>query len=32
VDARGSRLASGIYFLRLDTAGVRASRPFVIAR
>ncbi len=32
VDARGSRLASGIYFLRLDASGVRASRPFVVAR
>jgi len=29
--ARGSRLASGIYFLRLDAPGVRASRPFVVA-
>jgi hypothetical protein len=32
VDARGARLASGIYFLRLDAPFGRASRPFVIAR
>lgn len=31
-DARGGRLASGIYFLRLDAGGVRASRLFVVAR
>jgi hypothetical protein len=32
VNARGDRLANGIYFLRLEAPGVRAARPFVVTR
>lgn len=32
VGAHGDRLASGIYFLRLDAPGIHVARPFVVTR